>query len=293
MNQFDDRIVKIVFTIGTQQSTIDTSTADPKRPPLIVASGTKYVDATQNECTLLIGGLSRELRNALATNLTPMNYNAERKSVEVWAGRVSTGMFLRYSGDIITAVPSQPPNITMLIRSKTAYWYKQDVLAQSYAVAQVPMSQIAGDVAKSMGLNLNFQAADRNIQNYAYNGSVAKQVDKLNALGGMDAYIDDGSLVCKNRGEALKNVTHVLSAQSGMIGQVELTEYGIRTKSLLSPSVQLGATLTLDSVQNPSLNGDYTIYRTSFDISTRDLSFYDVIESTRYPQMFWTATLPT
>lgn len=289
----DDRIVKVVFTIGDQTETIDTSTGNPKEPPLIVASGVKYADPTQNECTLIVGGLSRELRNALATNLTPFDYNQKRKSFELWAGRVSTGMFLRYAGDIISAVPGQPPNITMTIRSKTAQFFKQDVLAQSYAVSQVSMSQIAGDVAKSMGLTLNFQATDRNIQNYAYNGSAAKQIDKLNSLGGMDAYIDDGSLVCKNRGESLKNISHVLSAQSGMIGQPELTEYGIRVKSLLSPNVQLGGQLSLESINNPSLNGDYTIYRTGFEIATRDIAFYDVIEATRYPAMFFTATLPT
>lgn len=290
---FDDRIVKVVFTIGDQTETLDSSTGDPKKPPLIVASGVKYADATQNECTLMVGGLSRELRNALATNLTPFDYNQKRKSFQVWAGRASTGMFLRYEGDIISAVPSQPPNITMTIRSKTAQFFKQDVLAQSYAVAQVPMSQIAGDVAKSMGLNLQFEATDRNIQNYSYNGSSAKQVDKLNALGGMDAFVDDGKLICKNKGEALKNISHTLSAASGMIGQPELTEYGVRVKCMLSPNIQIGATLTLDSINNPSLNGDYTIYRTGFEITTRDISFYDVIEATRYPAMFFTATLPT
>jgi len=78
-----------------------------------------------------------------------------------------------------------------------------------------------------------------------------------------------------------------------MIGQVELTEYGIRVKCLLSPGVKLGGILTLQSVQNPSLNGNYTIYRTGFEIATRDVAFYDIIEATKYPQMFWTNSLPS
>ncbi len=249
---FDNRIVKLVFTWGNgETATIDSST-DPTNPPYITASGTKFADYTQNECTVQVGNLSRELRNSLATNLTPMDYSQPRKSVQVWAGRVSTGLFLRYQGDIVSGVPSQPPDIIMTFRSKTLQFFKQDILAQSYAVANVPMSQIAGDVAKSMGLNLQFEATDRQIAGYAYTGSAAKQVDKLGTLGGMDAYVDDGTLVCKNKGTPLANISTTLSAQSGMIGQVEPTEWGIRVKCLLSPGVALGGTLVVNSLQNPS-----------------------------------------
>jgi hypothetical protein len=288
---FDDRIVKLVFTYGTQQATIDTST-NPSRPMYIVANGAKFVDVTQNECTLQVGNLSRDLRNALATNLTPFDYNQQRKSVQVWAGRKSTGMFLRYEGDIISATPSQPPDIIMNIRSKTMQFFKNDIVAQSYAVT-APLSQVAGDVAKSLGINLKFEATERNIANYSYSGNAASQVQKLGTLGPIDAYIDDNTLVCKDKGVALANTSHVLSKDTGMIGQPELTEYGIRVKCLLSPGVTLGGTLTLKSVQNPSLNGDYTIYRTGFEIATRDTAFYDVIEATRYPAMFWSTSLPT
>jgi hypothetical protein len=287
---FDDRIVKLVFTYGTESSTIDTS-SDPKNPPYIIANGSKFVDVTQNECNLQVGNLSRDLRNALATNLTPFDYNQARKSVQVWAGRVSTGLFLRYQGDIVSAVPTQPPDIIMQIRSRTMQFFKNDLVAQSYAVT-APLSQIGADIAKQMGLNLRFEATDRNIANYAYTGSMTGQVQRLQKLGAIDAYVDDNTLVCKNKGVALQNAIYELSEANGMIGQVELTEYGIRVKALLSPGVQLGGTLRLTSVQNPSLNGDYTIYRTGFEIATRDVPFYDVIEATKYPQMFWAQSLP-
>jgi hypothetical protein len=291
MTTFDDRIVKLVFTVGQQTVTIDTSQGDPQNPPMIVATGSKFVDVTQNECSLQVANLARPLRNMLATNLTPFDYNQARKSVQVWAGRVSTGMFLRYQGDIVSAVPSQPPDIIMNIRSRTMQFFKNDLVAQSYAVT-APLSQIASDVANSMGINLQFEAADRNIQNYAYTGSVTGQMQRLQALGPVDAYVDDNTLVCKDKGTPLTNQVHTLSQDTGMVGQVELTEYGIRVKCLLSPNVKLGGTLTLQSVQNPSLNGNYTIYRTGFEIATRDTAFYDVIEATRYPQMFWAQSLP-
>lgn len=287
---FDDRIVKLVFAYGSEIATIDTS-ADPKNPPFIMANGSKFVDVTQNECNIQVANLSRDLRNALATNLTPFDYNQARKSVQVWAGRESTGLFLRYQGDIVSAVPTQPPDIIMNIRSRTMQFFKNDLVAQSYAVT-APLSQIAADISKQLGLNLRFEATDRNIANYAYTGSATGQIQRLQKLGAVDAYVDDGTLVCKDKGVSLQNTVFELSQAGGMIGQVELTEYGIRVKSLLSPNVKLGGTLRLNSVQNPSLNGDYTIYRTGFEIATRDVAFYDIIEATKYPQMFWTASLP-
>lgn len=287
---FDDRIVKLVFAYGSEIATIDTS-ADPKNPPFIMANGSKFVDVTQNECNIQVANLSRDLRNALATNLTPFDYNQARKSVQVWAGRESTGLFLRYQGDIVSAVPTQPPDIIMNIRSRTMQFFKNDLVAQSYAVT-APLSQIAADISKQLGLNLRFEATDRSIANYAYTGSATGQIQRLQKLGAVDAYVDDGTLVCKDKGVSLQNTVFELSQAGGMIGQVELTEYGIRVKSLLSPNVKLGGTLRLNSVQNPSLNGDYTIYRTGFEIATRDVAFYDIIEATKYPQMFWTASLP-
>lgn len=287
---FDDRIVKLVFTYGTQTVTIDTSD-DPKNPPFIMANGSKFVDVTQNECNIQVANLSRDLRNALATNLTPFDNNQARKSVQVWAGRISTGLFLRYQGDIASAVPTQPPDIVMNIRSRTMQFLKNDLVAQSYAVT-APLSQIAADISKQLGLNLRFEATDRNIANYAYTGSATGQVQRLQKLGAIDAYVDDSTLVCKDKGVSLENTVFELSQAGGMIGQVELTEYGVRVKSLLSPNVKLGGTLRLNSIQNPSLNGDYTIYRTGFEIATRDVAFYDIVEATKYPQMFWTASLP-
>jgi len=288
---FDDRIIKIVLSYGTAITTIDTS-EDPANPMAIYASGSKFADITQNECTVSIANLSRPLRNALATNLTPADYNSVRKSIQVWAGRVSTGMFLRYEGDIISAVPTQPPDISMVIRSKTMQFFKQDILAQSYAVTTT-VSQIAQGVAATLGAALKFEATDKNISNYSYTGSAIGQVAKLSSFGSIDAYVDDGTLVCKNKGVPLDNAIHAMSIDSGMVGQVELTEWGVRVKALLSPDVKVGGTLRLVSIQNPSLNGDYTIYKTGFEIASRDVPFYDVIEATRYPAAFYSAIAPT
>lgn len=285
MPSFDDRLLQVELIYGDQQLTLSQDMA-------ITVSGSKYVDPIQNECSITIANLMRTTRDQLATHLTPFDYSQVRKHVRVSAGRVSTGLSVLYVGDIVDCQPSQPPDIILTIKSKTAQFFKNDILAQSYAIV-APLSTITGDIAKSMQLGHQFEATDRNIRNYAYTGSKALQVDNVCRAGSIDAYIDDNKLVVKNKGQSLANMSHVLSAATGMVGIPEMTEYGVRVRCLFTANVQLGGELDLVSESNPSLNGKYTIYRTGFELASRDTAFYTIIEATRYPAMFFSGILPT
>lgn len=278
MPRFDDRIFQVVLNYGTTQLTLDGGL-------YLSASGQKYANALQDECTVVIANLKKETRDQLATQLTPFNYDQARKSIQLYAGRQSTGLFLLYSGDIVECTPSQPPNIMLTIKSKTAQFYKYDLVAQAQNTT-APLSQIAGGVALSMNLAAHFEATDRTIQNYSYTGSTLKQVDKLGQVGSVDAYVDGSTLVVKDRGAALKNTVLVLSKDTGMVGIPELTEYGIRVRCLLAPSVKLGGAVQLSSVLNPLIDGTYTIYKLGFEIASRDTAFYSIIEATKYPALF-------
>jgi Baseplate hub gp41 len=278
MSQFDNRIFKVELTYGTTKLTLDGGL-------WITAQGSKYLDATQNECTIQIANLKKETRDQLATNLTRYNLNSSRKSVKLYAGRMSTGLFLLYSGDIIECSPSQPPNIVTTIKAKSLQWFKYNILAQAQN-ASAPMSQLGNAIGTSLGIPVHFEATDRNVSNWSYNGSAAKQIDKLNSLGGIDAFEDNGTLYIKDAGTPLKDVSHVLSMDSGMIGLPEITEYGVRVRMLLTPGIRLGGQLTLKSLMNPSLNGNYSIYQLGFDIASREAPFYAIASCTKFPQLF-------
>ncbi len=275
MSYFDDRIFKIVLTYGTTELTLDEGL-------YITAQGMKFADATQNECTIRIANLKKETREQLATQLTPWNYNQARKTVKLYSGRVSTGFFLLYEGDIIDCVASQPPNIILTIKSKAMQWYKYNILAQAHNVS-APLSEIGSGIARTLGIPMRFEATNKNIANYSYSGSAAKQIDKLNEIGGIDAYEDNGTLVIKDAGKALVNNVHELSMETGMIGTPESTEYGVRVRMLLAPGITLGGQISLKSYLNPLIfNGDYYIYKLGFDIASRDTPFYGIAECARF-----------
>lgn len=282
---FDNRIFKLVFTYGQTQVTIDDPTT------FITASGTMYTNPLQNECSVQVGNLSAGLRNQLLTQLTPFNYDQARKTVAVYAGRESTGLFLLYQGDIVECFAAQPPDIILNIKSKTNQFYKYDIIAQAQNIT-APLSNIVKNSAQGMGLTPRFEATDKMIANYSYSGSRVKELDHIGELGSYDVYTTSDSLVCKDRGVPLKNENHTISAQTGMIGQAQPTEWGVRAITLLTPGIVIGGGFTLDSKINPLLNGDYTTYQYGFQIASRDAPFYSILEGTKRYDLYNNSALP-
>lgn len=292
MSQFDDRIFRLEINWSTGNLVLNAGEGSSTNGGLAIsASGMKFANPLQDECNVSIANLSPQIRNQLLTQLTPFNYNQARKSLALYAGRVSTGLFLLYSGDITQCTPTQPPDITLNIACKTAQFYKFNILAQAQAIT-APMSQIAAQVAQSMGLKIQFEATDKNIQNYSYTGSVEKQVKALSDLGAIDCFVDGGILVVKDRGRALLNVRYDINAKNGMIGTPEPTDWGVRVRTFLAPNTRVGGGITLVSEKNPLLNGAYTIYKLGFEVASRAEPFYSIFEATRYPELYYNAALP-
>lgn len=269
----DPRMLKLVITIGTTQYIYE-DTGDITSPGLFMtAKGSKYANAIQNECTLTISNLASNEKNFILTETSPFNQNTEAKQMEVYAGRVSTGYALVFSGDITNVNATQPPDVDVIIKSATGQHLKAGVVGINRG-AQAKLSAIAGGVANDLGLQLNFQASDKLISNHTYSGSQLGEVTKVGDLGNVNAYIDDNTLVVKDWNVPLKNTAVVVNETTGMIGIPELTEEGVQVTFLFNNITQLGGMVQLTSTNNPSLNGNYTISKLDFDLANRDTAFY-------------------
>jgi len=265
MDKLDPRLLKLAVEVnGEIREYTDL---------FISAQGTKYANATMNEATIKITNLKKSVRDFILTEASPFNRLRTRKKAILYAGRESYGYFKLFEGDIQTAQPSEPPDIEITLSCKTAaFWNTSLVSVEQPAV--MPLSKIAAGVAKDMGLNLVFEAKDKQISNYSYAGAAGKQVQNLGDAGGVTAYVDDNDLIVKDSSRSLANVTHELSLESGMIGKPELNDQGITVKYLLGPGTRLGGSLTVKSKTNPAANGTYQIYQLAFDVANRDTPFY-------------------
>jgi len=246
----------------------------------ITASGTKYANANQNECEVKITNVDKATRDYLLTETSPINDNRTPKKLIVQAGRKSTGVSTLYEGDITSAVGSQPPDIIVCIKAKTADFQKGNIVGRS-AKGKTPLSNIAKNVAADLGLKLDFQATEKQISNYSHSGAALKQVDRLGTTGAVSAYINNGTLVVKDINVPLKGRTRVLNIDTGMIGIPEFTEQGIKVKMLFDNQTDLGYGLEITSIMNPAANGLYVVYKLGYEVANRDTPFYLLAEATR------------
>lgn len=246
----------------------------------IRVSGSKMASAAQNTCEITISNLKRDVRNFILTETSPFNANRTPKRLYVDVGRVSTGLQRIFVGEIVQSAPSQPPDIGLTIKALTGSYARGLIIARS-GLTQEPLSAIAARVAADLGVRLDFQATDKQIGNYAFNGPMLAQVNALELAGGVDTYLDDTTLVVKNRTEPLPDRVKVLSAASGMVGVPEATERGVKVTYMLDRDTVLGGRLDLESDLNPALAGRYTIYTLGFEAASRDTPFYWTAEASR------------
>jgi len=246
----------------------------------IQASGTKYANSTENECTVIISNLSKETRDYILTETSPFIQSPDPKRLIVKAGRESTGPALIFVGDVISATPTQPPDISLTIKAKTGNTQKGNVVSVQYPDT-VNLSQIAKDVADTLGVTLSFEATDKKVANYSFTGGNLKNINQIGYIGGVDVFLDDDSLVVKDKNKPIREGVKLITLDSGMVGIPEITEHGVRVTFLLDPGVKIGSEIQCKSKINPAVDGNYEIFRLSFDIASRDRSFYYIAEAKR------------
>ena len=86
---------------------------------------------------------------------------------------------------------------------------------------------------------------------------------------------DNGRLKVIDRNPAPdNNKAKLISYKTGMIGEIEPDQYGIKCKCLLDPSLNLGDWIKTESIKLPGTNGLYQIYTLDFDFASREEQFY-------------------
>lgn len=246
----------------------------------ITAQVNKGATDTENTAEITLTNLSRDVRNFLLTETSPFNKNRTPKRVYVDAGRVSSGLSRVFIGDVVSASPTQPPDIGLTLSAQTGHYAKGDLVARTGA-AKEPLSAIARRVADDLGVRLVFEAQDKLIANWSFSGALPRQIRALGAAGAVDAFHDDAALVVKDRGAPLRNIEKLVDATSGMVGLPEATERGVRVKMLFDPEVKLGGLIRVTSELNPALNGGYTVYSLRYDLASRAAPWYVEAEASR------------
>jgi hypothetical protein len=273
----DPRIVVLNITVNGKTKIY---TASGDSPLNITATGTKYANALQNEAQITISNLDKATQDYILSETTPFNLNATQKTVTLFAGRDSYGTAQIYSGNIVSSMVTQPPDIGISLKCLTGNFLKTQVITNNQP-SQATLNQIGKKVSQDLGLALQFEATNKNIGNYNFAGSSLKQVQLLNSLGGINAFVDDNTLIMKNALVPLTGTTRILNADSGLIGIPEFTEQGLKATFLLDNKTRIGGGLQIQSQIYPAINGNYVIYKLGFNITSREVPFYYIAEAAR------------
>ena len=272
MQELDPRLVELTITVnGIAKSYQDLA---------INARGVKYANPLQNECEVTIFNLDKDTQDYILSQTSPYNQNKTPKTVTLQAGRQSYGLSKIYVGNIVTANPSQPPDIGVKLKCLTGNFLKGQIISLTQPGVQ-SITTLCKQLATSLGVASNIQITDKNVSNPSYTGAALQQINHVSALGGINLYLDNDILVAKNYNQPLSGLVRVLNADSGMIGIPEMTERGLKVKFLLDNTTVLGGGLQIQSQEYPAINGNYIIYKLGFEIANRDTPFYWVAEALR------------
>lgn len=241
----------------------------------IYANGRKYDTSIPADCEVRIVNLNPTDRNNLLTQASPLKLGQNAPvNMVLSAGRQSYGTFVLYQGDIISTEVSQPPDIGVTLRAMTLQG-AMGLIVQNNQSSIATLSAIAQSIATSLGIGLDFQVAnDKQIDNYSFTGPALRQVDKLNHMGGIKAYVDGATLVVQDASTPRSGASLLISANTGMVGVPQVTEFGVVVRVMLNPAVRLGGQVTIDSLINPAANGTYYVTQIDFEVANRDTPFW-------------------
>jgi len=270
---FDDRLVRLTIEIEGNKAKVYTDL-------YISANGTKFANGLQNEITVKIQNISKADQDYILTETSPYNFNRVRKRIILEAGRESYGYMEIFQGDIIRSSASQPPDIEVEIKAKTSNFSKGNIVSNALA-AIAPLKDAARLVAKDLELGLQFEATEKNIANYNFVGSALNQVDIIDEVGGVNCYVDNQTLVVKDKGKVLKNPIKKVSQSTGMVGVPVPDVQGITVKTLLDNHMVTGAGIQIESETYPDSDGVYEIFKLDFELSNWDTAWYWVAQCKR------------
>jgi len=262
---FDDRILNIGIEVNGQLQFYNGAAGTVKI--------TKTSDGKQNACNISIDNLLLETIDYLVTETSPWNPSQKQKLITVMAGRQSTGVERIYTGDVILAEPSMPPDRRLTMKALTQNGAKYKWTSRS-SPKTTQLSDLCRNVAADYSLSLRFEATDKTVANYVYNGSTAQQIKKLELVGDVDCFIDDEFLVVKDLGKATRGEVRLISKDTGMIGTPTLDDKGIKARMLFDPTIRLGQQIEIRSEVNKAANGQYVIYSWAASLATHDNDWY-------------------
>lgn len=269
---FDERIIKVTIDFGD-------GNVKTYSDLYIYAKGYKGMSSLMSGCSITITNLTPEDRNYILTKSSIQINGNPREPVLITleVGRKSTGTFRLFTGFAMASFSLQPPDIGITLNSLTNNF--NQFAAQGLSLGELATTAtIAQKIAENNNLTLDNQATDKQIENFNFSGSLQKQIEELEKLGGVVVSVDNETLVVLDKGKYRQSSVRKINSATGMVGIPEVNTYGINCKMMIDNSIKLGGKVEVESKINPAANGEYFVYGINFEVANRENPFwYDLM----------------
>lgn len=262
----------------------------------IMFTVTKKRCALRNSASFQIANLKRE-RIEYLTSFASQWVNMEKhRRIRIKAGYVDKDVKdkglnagIIYDGDLLSAIPTQPPDVWLECEGLSGMYDNQKIGALSIK-GKVKVSEIAKTIANKLKLKfINELTAknDKTVDGFYHSGGMSDLTDEINNLGIATVFIDDDTLHIQDNDPKIPTNTDtvpVVSMETGLIGIPRPDPLGVRFTVQLTSKYKLGEALKLESKAIPSCNGIYYPYIITYRGSLRGAQFVTELDCRR----FWT-----
>ncbi|NDA60685.1 MAG: hypothetical protein EBX50_01460 [Chitinophagia bacterium] len=237
----------------------------------------KTTSAAGNEADISIYNLNQSVCNAIVEasgKIYSKRTDKKTCSVQVSVGYNDTEMLDIFFGDVVTAEVTGLTDRMLNIKAQTGFYKQLKLVSKSFDQLKTKASTICKTIADDMGVELKFEATEKEIYRYSYAGIITDQLRNLLFDYSISCFVDDKTLIAKDVGKQVQYDLKVVDADSQMIGIPKLTEHGVDVITLFDPGFKLGGKISLTSIKNPSANGEYIVHQIQYDLSNYGNSFY-------------------
>jgi hypothetical protein len=271
MDNLDQRIIFVRLSLSTGE------TLEIENSLHIGCKIKKTTSATGNEADITIFNINPSVANAVieaSGKIYSKRTNKKTCSIQISAGYQSSQMADIFFGDVVSADVSGLSDRSLNIKAQTGFYKNMEIVSRSFDQIKTKASIICKTIADDLGLDLKFNARDKEIYRYSYAGVATDQLRNLLFDYGISAFVDDKTLLVKDVGDQVNYDVKIVDSSTEMIGIPKLTEHGVEVVTLFDSGFKVGGKIQLSSIKNPSANGEYIIHQIQFDLSNYANSFY-------------------
>ena len=190
-----------------------------------------------------------------------------------------------FEGDVWQALPiKQGADIILNIKGVKGLFGGKKITSKviKNKEKKIPLKTVCNEVAGWLDLPLKFLATNNKvIDTFVHTGSLTEAIKKLNSVGDIVAFEEDGYLKVLDSKNPKGTGTRIINENSGMVGIPAIDHMGATIKIFMDNTVKLGDKVKLESKLIPSANGDYYVYSITHDGSLREQQFYSTLKCRR------------